>query len=90
MLQSNETSQGIAAKDIRIVDKAGDVAGTWYWNRYPGAMCDVEAPVYMPLCEEIGYTFGLPIRAVLGGSVPGRRRARKCNHKRIRRKYRTN
>merc|ERR1719456_1894457 len=44
------------AKDIRIVDKAGDVAGTWYWNRYPGAMCDVEAPVYMPLCDEMGYT----------------------------------
>lgn len=47
---------GLEANDIRIVDKAGDVAGTWYWNRYPGAMCDVEAPVYMPLCEEIGYT----------------------------------
>ena len=24
-------------------------------NRYPGAMCDVESYVYMPLCEELGY-----------------------------------
>ncbi|KAH8803599.1 hypothetical protein F5884DRAFT_510248 [Xylogone sp. PMI_703] len=41
--------------DIRIVDKAGDFGGTWYWNRYPGAQCDVESYVYMPLCEEVGY-----------------------------------
>ena len=41
--------------DLRIVDKAGDVGGTWYWNRYPGAMCDVESYVYLPLLEEIGY-----------------------------------
>jgi len=41
--------------DLRIIDKAGDVGGTWYWNRYPGAMCDVESYVYLPLLEEIGY-----------------------------------
>eukprot|EP01046_Picozoa_sp_COSAG06_P057679 COSAG06_NODE_11321_length_1528_cov_37.480639_2_plen_200_part_00 len=46
---------GISPSDIRMIDKAGDVGGTWYWNRYPGAMCDVEAYVYMPLCEETGY-----------------------------------
>jgi hypothetical protein len=23
--------------DIRIIEKAGDFGGTWYWNRYPGA-----------------------------------------------------
>src|SRR3954468_14527846 len=23
--------------DVRIIDKAGDFGGTWYWNRYPGA-----------------------------------------------------
>jgi cation diffusion facilitator CzcD-associated flavoprotein CzcO len=40
---------------IRIIDKAGDVGGTWYWNRYPGAMCDVESYVYLPLLEEMGY-----------------------------------
>ena len=42
-------------KDIRVIDKAGDFGGTWYWNRYPGAQCDVEAYVYMPLLEELDY-----------------------------------
>jgi len=27
-------------EDVRIVDRAGDFGGTWYWNRYPGVMCD--------------------------------------------------
>lgn len=40
---------------IRLIEKAGDVGGTWYWNRYPGAMCDVESYVYLPLLEEMGY-----------------------------------
>jgi len=31
---------------VRIVDKATDVGGTWYWNRYPGARCDVESMQY--------------------------------------------
>jgi cation diffusion facilitator CzcD-associated flavoprotein CzcO len=39
--------------DIRIIDEAGDFGGTWYWNRYPGAMCDIEAHIYMPLLEEL-------------------------------------
>jgi cation diffusion facilitator CzcD-associated flavoprotein CzcO len=29
--------------------------GTWYWNRYPGAQCDIESYVYMPLLDEIDY-----------------------------------
>ena len=41
--------------DIRIVEKGGDFGGTWYWNRYPGAQCDVESYIYLPLLEEIGY-----------------------------------
>ncbi len=41
--------------DIRIIEKGGDFGGTWYWNRYPGAMCDVESYIYLPLLEEIGY-----------------------------------
>lgn len=41
--------------DIRIVDRAGDFGGTWYWNRYPGARCDVDSYIYMPLLEETGY-----------------------------------
>jgi cyclohexanone monooxygenase len=40
---------------FRIVEKGADFGGTWYWNRYPGAACDVEAYVYMPLLEEMGY-----------------------------------
>jgi cyclohexanone monooxygenase len=41
--------------DIRIIEKGGDVGGTWYWNRYPGAQCDIESYVYLPLLEETGY-----------------------------------
>jgi cyclohexanone monooxygenase len=40
---------------IRIIDKAGDFGGTWYWNRYPGAQCDIESYIYLPLLEETGY-----------------------------------
>lgn len=40
---------------IRIIDKAGDFGGTWYWNRYPGIQCDIESYVYLPLLEEVGY-----------------------------------
>ena len=42
-------------QDIRIIEKGGDFGGTWYWNRYPGAQCDVESYIYLPLLEEIGY-----------------------------------
>lgn len=31
---------------VRVFDKAGGVGGTWYWNRYPGALSDTEAFVY--------------------------------------------
>lgn len=27
-------------------DKAGDVGGTWFWNRYPGALSDTESFLY--------------------------------------------
>jgi cation diffusion facilitator CzcD-associated flavoprotein CzcO len=30
----------------RVFDTAGDVGGTWYWNRYPGARCDIESMAY--------------------------------------------
>ena len=32
--------------DVRAVESGGDVGGTWYWNRYPGARCDVESLEY--------------------------------------------
>jgi cyclohexanone monooxygenase len=41
--------------DVRLIEKGGDFGGTWYWNRYPGAMCDVESYIYLPLLEELGY-----------------------------------
>ena len=47
------TEAGISK--VRIVEKGGDVGGTWYWNRYPGAQCDTAAMVYLPLLEETGH-----------------------------------
>ncbi|AUW57426.1 monooxygenase [Sphingobium sp. SCG-1] len=46
------TRHGI--ESFRIVEVAGDFGGTWYWNRYPGVRCDIEAAIYMPLVEEVG------------------------------------
>jgi len=40
---------------IRIIERGGDFGGTWYWNRYPGAQCDVESYIYLPLLEELNY-----------------------------------
>jgi cyclohexanone monooxygenase len=47
--------QKVGITNIRIIEKAGNFGGTWYWNRYPGAQCDVESYVYLPLLEETGY-----------------------------------
>ena len=41
-------------ESIRIVERGGDVGGTWYWNRYPGAACDIDSSIYMPMLEDIG------------------------------------
>ncbi len=40
---------------ISLIDQAGGVGGTWYWNRYPGVMCDVESYIYMPMLEDMDY-----------------------------------
>jgi cation diffusion facilitator CzcD-associated flavoprotein CzcO len=62
---------------IRIVDQAGGIGGTWYWNRYPGVMCDVESYSYLPMLEELDYiptrryAFGEEIRQHLE-AVAGR------------------
>ncbi|ORA72829.1 flavin-containing monooxygenase [Mycolicibacterium insubricum] len=45
----------LGVRNLRLIDKAADVGGTWYWNRYPGIACDVESYVYLPLLEELGY-----------------------------------
>ncbi len=42
-------------ESIRIVERGSDVGGTWYWNRYPGAACDVSAYDYLPLLDELNY-----------------------------------
>jgi cyclohexanone monooxygenase len=41
--------------DFRIIEAGGDFGGTWYWNRYPGAQCDIESYCYPPLLEELKY-----------------------------------
>ena len=53
--------------DVLIIEAGGDFGGAWYWNRYPGAMCDTAAMIYLPLLEETGhmpsmkYTFAAEI-----------------------------
>src|SRR5215213_8328833 len=47
------TEHGIT--DVRIIEAGGDFGGTWYWNRYPGAQCDIESYCYLPLLEELNY-----------------------------------
>lgn len=42
-------SQGLK---VRAYDAAGDVGGTWYWNRYPGARFDSECYIYQYLFSE--------------------------------------
>ena len=45
--------QGV--RKVVLIDKAGGIGGTWYWNRYPGVMCDVESYIYLPMLEELNY-----------------------------------
>ena len=40
--------------DFCIIESGADFGGTWYWNRYPGAQCDIESYCYLPLLEELG------------------------------------
>ncbi len=35
-----------AGFSVRAIEAGDDVGGTWYWNRYPGARCDVESLDY--------------------------------------------
>ncbi len=45
----------VGVTNLRMIEQGGDFGGTWYWNRYPGAGCDTEAYIYLPLLEETGY-----------------------------------
>ncbi|MGW1027933.1 flavin-containing monooxygenase [Streptomyces sp. NPDC002577] len=54
---------------VRLIEKGAGFGGVWYWNRYPGIRCDVDAYSYMPMLEETGvmptekYVQGDEIRA---------------------------
>ncbi len=54
-LVSGARFREIGTDKVRIIEKGSDFGGTWYWNRYPGAMCDVESYIYLPLLEEMNY-----------------------------------
>ena len=54
-LQAGARLREAGVKDICVIENGGDFGGTWYWNRYPGAQCDVESYVYLPLLEELNY-----------------------------------
>ena len=41
-------------ESLRMIETGGDFGGTWYWNRYPGAQCDIESYIYLPMLEELG------------------------------------
>ncbi|OQU96357.1 hypothetical protein CLAIMM_02451 [Cladophialophora immunda] len=63
------TEADFQPEDFLFVDTTWGFGGTWYWNRYPGLMCDVESACYMPLLEETGYvpkhrySYGQELRA---------------------------
>ena len=55
MWSSGAKLRDAGLRRIMLIDKAGGIGGTWYWNRYPGVMCDVESYIYMPMLEEMNY-----------------------------------
>ena len=43
----------------RVIERGQDVGGTWSWNRYPGARCDIESLDYQySFDEDIGLEWG--------------------------------
>ena len=59
---------------VVLIDKAGGIGGTWYWNRYPGIMCDVESYIYIPMLEEMGYVPTTRYVSVTRSAAPQRDR----------------
>src|SRR5262245_54246958 len=47
--------QKVGITNLRIIEKAGDFGGTWYWNRYAGAQCDIDSYISMTLLVETWY-----------------------------------
>lgn len=54
-LMAGARLKGRGITNFRIIESGGNFGGTWYWNRYPGAQCDIESYCYLPLLEETGY-----------------------------------
>eukprot|EP00929_Paragymnodinium_shiwhaense_P003733 TRINITY_DN104359_c0_g1_i1.p1 TRINITY_DN104359_c0_g1~~TRINITY_DN104359_c0_g1_i1.p1 ORF type:complete len:553 (-),score=69.38 TRINITY_DN104359_c0_g1_i1:161-1717(-) len=44
-----------AGLSFLTVDRASGFGGTWHWNRYPGAACDVDGYTYLPFLHELGF-----------------------------------
>ena len=63
--------------DLLVLERGADFGGTWYWNRYPGAACDVESYIYLPLLEEVG---GIPSEKYAKASEILRYSQRFANH----------
>ena len=53
-LQAGARLREAGVEDMCLIEKGVDFGGTWYWNRFPGAQCDVESYTYLPLLEEVG------------------------------------
>jgi cyclohexanone monooxygenase len=48
---------------VKVLEAGGGVGGTWYWNRYPGARCDVESIEYSySFSEELQQEWDWPER----------------------------
>jgi len=46
-----------------VVEAADDIGGTWYWNRYPGARCDIQSMIYSySFSEELEQEWEWPSR----------------------------
>jgi cyclohexanone monooxygenase len=55
---------------VQVVEAGSDVGGTWYWNRYPGARCDVESLQYSyTFSDEIAREWQWSERYAAGGEI---------------------
>ena len=55
---------------VQVVEAAGDVGGTWYWNRYPGVRCDVESLQYSyTFSDDIAREWQWSERYATGGEI---------------------
>jgi hypothetical protein len=59
--------------NLRMIEKAGGFGGTWYWNRYPGAQCDIE------VCRSLSFTTVMLILPVVHIYAPPRRAQLRSN-----------